>query len=190
MANVDSPRGLWPLYSKVGGEIRQGRYRVNDATDTGLFKGDLVSIEDGGNIDASAVDAGVIVVGVFAGAEATKSGKRVWLNTIPADPITAGYSDIWAYVWDDPYTVFGIQADTGTALAEATSLYETANHVAGAGSATTGISAHELDASDVGTGGQLKIIGKIDRPDNTWAEHVDLEVMIAEHFYNAAVAGV
>lgn len=92
-------------------------------------------------------------------------------------------------VYDDPNIVFGVQADTGTAVA-ATDRFATANHVATTGSTTTKLSANELDSSDIGTGAQLKIIGIIDEPNNSWAEHVDLEVIFNEHLYKAAVAGI
>jgi len=191
MANADKPRGFWPIRTLTGGEIRTERFRVNDSTDTALFKGDLVAFEATGNIDAAAADAGVIVCGVLESVEYTDAnGKRVYDHYIPADPITAGYSDIWANVWANPYIVFGVQADTGTALAEATTLNATANHVAGTGNTTTKLSGHELDSDNVGTGGQLGIIGIVDRPDNVWGENVDLEVVIKEHYFNAAVAGV
>ena len=70
--------------------------------------------------------------------------------------------------------------------------FSTANHVAGAGDASLGLSGHELDSSQAAAAGgaQLKILGLIDRPDNVWGEHAEVEVLINEHAYNAAVAGV
>lgn len=171
MANVDNPKGFWPIRHQCGGEIRSNEYIVT--TGSTVYRGDLLKVVAAGTVEAAAADAGVIVVGVAA-EYASDSGSAGGVKVL---------------VYDDPYIVFGIQADTGTAVA-ATGVFATANHVAGSGSATTFLSGHELDSSDIGTGAQLKIIGKISEPNNSWAEHVDLEVLISEHLYKAAVAGV
>lgn len=170
MANVDNPKGFWPVGHLTGGEIRTNSYLIT-ASQT-IYKGDLLKVVAGGTVQASAADDGVIVVGVAA---EYKVGNSSGTTSIQ--------------VYDDPYIIFGVQADTGTAPA-AEDVFETANHVAGSGSTTTKLSGHELDASDIGTGAQLKIIGIIDEPNNSWAEHVDLKVIINEHLYKAAVAGV
>ncbi|MCR4288281.1 MAG: hypothetical protein NUW09_09755 [Deltaproteobacteria bacterium] len=171
MANVDNPRGFWPVRHLCGGEIRTNEYIVT--TGSTVYQGDLLKVVDAGTVEASAANDGVIVVGVAA-EYASDSGSAGGVKVL---------------VYDDPYIVFGVQADTGTAVA-ATEVFETANHVAGSGSATTLLSGHELDASDIASGAQLKIIGKINEPNNAWAEHVNLEVLINEHLYKAAVAGV
>jgi hypothetical protein len=173
MANVDNPKGFWPIRHLCGGEIRSNEYIVT--TGSTVYRGDLLKVVDAGTVEAAAADAGVIVVGVAA-EYASDSGSAGGVKVL---------------VYDDPYIVFGVQADTGTAVA-ATDVFETANHVAGSGSATTLLSGHELDSSEIAgsSGAQLKVIGKIDEPNNAWGEHVNLEVLINEHLYKAAVAGV
>ena len=170
MANVDNPKGLYPVGHLTGGEIRTQSYPMT-ASKT-LYKGDILKVVAAGTVEASAADDGLIVVGVAA--EYKVSGATVVVNI---------------QVYDDPNIIFGVQADTGTAVA-ATAVFATANHVAGSGSTTTKLSGHELDSSDIGTGAQLKILGMIDEPNNSWAEHVDLRVIFNEHLYKAAVAGV
>ena len=169
MANADRPRGMWPIRHLLGGEIRTSKYILT--TGATVFVGDLLKAVTGGTVEAAAADDGVIVVGVSA------------------EYIAAGAADTKVQVWDDPYIVFGIQADSGTAIA-ATDVFRAADHVAGSGSATTGFSGHELDASALAGGGgdQLKVIGKMDAPDNAWGEHVNLEVIFSEHMYTANVA--
>lgn len=171
MANVDSPKGFWPLRHLCGGEIRTNQYTLT--TGSTAYKGDLLKVVAAGTVEPSAADDGTIVVGVAA--------------EYVDDSASVGGQNI--AVWDDPYIVFGVQSDSGTATTSA-DMFATANHVAGSGSTTTHLSGHELDASDITTGSQLKIIGLISTPDNAWGEHSKLEVLINEHLYKAAVAGV
>lgn len=171
MANVDNPRGFWPVAHLCGGQIQTREFIVT--TGQVIYQGDLLKVMAAGTVEESDANDGVIVIGVAA--------------EYVTDAASAGGKKIQVYC--DPYIVFGVQADTGTAPTAA-DLFAQANHVAGAGSATTKLSGHELDASDITTGGQLRIIGKVESPDNAWGEHVDLLVVISEHYFNAAVAGV
>jgi len=171
MANNDHPKGLWPVGHLTGGEIRTRGYTLT--TGQTVFKGDLLKVVAGGTVQASAANDGIIVVGVAA--------EKV------DDSASAGGKQVLVY--DDPDIIFGAQSSTGANPA-ATDVFATANHVAGVGSGTTGLSGHELDATNIGTGSQLKIIGKIDASDNAWGLNVDLKVIFNEHLYKAAVAGV
>lgn len=171
MANTDNPKGLWPVRNAAGGEIRATQYTMTASAT--VYQGDLVKIVAAGTVEAAAADIGTACIGVAAEYKVATA--------------VAGATTLLVY--DDPNLLFGVQADSGTALTIA-AVGNTANHVAGSGSATTKMSGHELDASDVGTGAQLKIIRLIPRADNSWAEHADLEVRINEHHYSAAVAGV
>lgn len=171
MANADQPRGLWPVRHLLGGEIRTSKYTLT--TGATVFIGDVLKAVAGGTVEAAAADDGVIVVGVSA------------------EYIAAGAAGTKVKVWDDPYIVFGIQADTGTAV-NAADIFRASDHVAGSGSAVTKLSGHELDSSEAaaGSGVQLFIIGKIKQPDNAWGEHVDLEVIFNEHIYRKVQAVV
>lgn len=170
MANLDNAKGFWPIGHLTGGVIRTNEYLIT-ASQT-IYQGSLLKVVDGGTVEDAAADAGVIVIGVAA---EYKVG-----NSSGTTPIA---------VYDDPYIIYGVQADTGTAPTAA-DVFETANHVVGSGSTTTKLSGNELDSSDIATGAQLKILGKIDEPNNAWGEHVDLRVIINEHLFKAAVAGV
>ncbi len=162
MANVDSPRGFWPLYHKTGGKIQANTYILT--TGAIAYQGDLLTAQAAGTVTPSTANDGIVVIAVAA----------EYVN----DALSAGGKKILAY--DDPMIVFGVQADSGTTVA-ATAVFATANHVAGSGSSTTYMSGHELDSSDIGTGLQMRILGKVNTPDNAWGEHVDLEVLIVEH---------
>lgn len=175
MANIDAPIGLWPVRHLTGGEIRANEYIVT--TGATIYQGDLLKVVAAGTVEPSAANDGVIVIGVaaeYVSDSASAAGKKI-------------------RVYDDPYIVFGVQMDdAGVITSSAADVFATANHLAGSGSATTYLSGHELDESDIGTGGQLRILGLCNTRDanNAWGDHADVEVQIAEHIFNAAVAGV
>jgi hypothetical protein len=170
MANVDNARGFWPVEHLTGGDITRCREYPMTASAT-VYQGDLLKIVAGGTVEAAAADIGTTCIGVAAEYKVA----------------SATANDVKVLVYDDPYMVFGVQADAAVAY---TDVGNTANHVAGTGSSTTLLSGHELDASDIDTGAQLKILGKIEAEDNTYAANVDLKVLINEHHYKAAVAKV
>lgn len=171
MSNIDNPRGFWPVGHLCGAPITTKEFVVT--TGQTIYQGDLLKVVAAGTVEESDADDGVIVIGVAA--------------EYVDDSGSAGGKKIRVYA--DPYIEFGVQSDSGTATTSA-AVFATANHVAGSGSSTTKLSGHELDSSDIGAGGQLEILGLLDTPDNAWGEHSKLRVRIAEHKWNAAVAGV
>ena len=181
MANVDAPKGFWPIRSIAGGEIRTISRFVSSNTGTVLYLGDLVSAESTGNIEAAAANDGVIVTGVFAGCKYTDADGQIhYSDVLPATK--TNFTNMEAFMWEANNYVFGVQASTGADPA-VTDTWATANHAAGAGDSTRKLSGHELDSTDIGSGLQLRILGKVDRPDNAWGTHVDLEVLINENIY-------
>jgi hypothetical protein len=170
MANVDQLQGFYPIRHLTGGEIRTNTYFVT--TSAAIFKGDLVSAINTGCVSASTANDGYIVVGVAA-------------EYVPAATSATAYTPIQVY--DDPMIVYGIQCDSGTAPA-VTDIFACANHVATTGNTTTGLSKHELDASDIGTGLQLRILRKVSDPNNAWGEHVDVEVLLNECLFSGSCA--
>lgn len=172
MANLDRPIGFWPIKQLDGNNTpAPNEYIVT--TGATIYRGDLVTAAAAGTVGASTANDGVLVVGVaaeYVSDSGSAAGKKI-------------------LIYDNPYTVFGVQADTGTSPA-ATAVFATANHVVGSGNATTKLSGHELDSSDIGTGLQCRILGKIDTPDNEWGEHVKLRVLLSEHAYLAAAASI
>lgn len=174
MPNIDAPIGFWVSRHLTGGEIRAKDYCVTaNAT---IFRGDLLKVVAAGTVEASAAGGGVTVIGVAA---EYKVGNA------------AGTTKILVY--DDPYIIFGVQMDDeGLIVSSAIDVFATANHLAGIGSTTTYLSGHELEESNIGTGGQLRILGLCNTrdPNNAWGDWADVEVQIAQHLFNAAVAGV
>ena len=169
MANTDYPHGFKPVRHNSGGEIRSREYILT--TGATVFQGEALKVVAAGTVEQAATNDGLIVIGVAA--------------EYADDSASAG--GVVVAVYDDPNIVFSVQADGALA---ATGVFATANHVAGTGTAGTGMSTDELDASDIGIGGQLEVLGKVDTPGNDWAANVEVEVMFAEHKRKAAVAGV
>jgi hypothetical protein len=189
MANTDRPRGMWPIRHLTGGEIRMTAYQI-DVSDTSIItKGDPVIREDDGYVAIGA--AGGVFLGVAAGfVYKDADGDWHFSDQIPATKTS--FKDInnaagaTVYVWDDPDIVFGVQADGNTTIADR---FATFPIVTTDGNTTTKISACELDTTG-GSGDELKIIDKVNRPDNDWGTNVDLEVIINDHAYRAVKAGV
>lgn len=177
MANDDTPRGFWPIRHLAGGTIRLTEFLIASAYNTNIFRGDVVKLVAGGGIELAA--AGNRFVGVFQGVSYVNAqGEQKYSKYWPANTVA---TDIKASVWSDPNIVFGVQSAGSTVAADVGNL---GDHVAGTGSTTTGISAHELNGT-TGTGvAGFRILGKIDSPDNAWGTNVLLEVQPAEHEFN------
>jgi len=186
MSTVDKKYGFVPvghlLMGNYNGKTR--RYVVDAANTPGIFKGDLVMIQADGNIGAATAGIGLACIGV-AQAFYTSTGTPIAAGYLAAS--TAGLVD----VIDDPYVIFRVQEDgAGTSLfGDATGVGATADHVIGTGDTTTGISGHTLNSDS--TDAQLKVLGLYKVEGNAWADtYTEIEVLINEHHYKAAVAGV
>jgi hypothetical protein len=190
MANVDKPFGLRALGNlSATGSQKQFGYQIADNQSGAIFQGDLVTLKDGFilQFDPSSHTA---AVGVFNGVFYTDptTGKPTFKNYYPGSVnITQG--KITADVLDDPNQLFIIQSDEDIEQAD---FGKNADVVVGSGSTTTGLSAMELDSSDIGTGAakNLKLIGIYDTPGNALGNFCQVVVKINEHLYGSAgVAG-
>lgn len=149
MATTAAPYGLRPI-NLVGGQQFAGSTRqisIASGYDTNIFYGDVVAIGLDGTIvkvedvgtNADPFPAGT--VGVFLGCSYTSPTLGYFLQAQywPADTVS---SDAYAYVCDDPDTLFQIQADdevTQTMLGSNFGVNQTA------GSTSTGNSKVALD---------------------------------------------
>tara|TARA_R110000824_G_scaffold2970_2_gene13546 strand:- start:1075 stop:1638 length:564 start_codon:yes stop_codon:yes gene_type:complete len=180
MANADTPRGAWPIRHQTGGTIRASEHTIASAFGTDIFRGDFVKLVAGGGIEDA--DAGDRLIGVFQGCDYTNAaGEVIFSKYWPASTV-ATY--IKAYVFDDPRIIFGIQSAGSTVAADVGTL---ANHVAGSGSTTTGLSAHEINGTTSTAYAGLRVIGKDGAPNNDWGTNVNLEVTIYEHEYGSSL---
>ena len=145
--------GLEPIRQANGGTIRNNNfvdgngYRIAATAPTAYFEGDTVSLSSGLLVqDIGSGDLGAIV-GVFWGAEYAdnSSGDVKFVRSIAAS--TVAKAQFKAYVYDDPMTIFKMQADqAGTALTSA-DVGANAQNLTGSGSTVTFKAGSSLDSS-------------------------------------------
>jgi hypothetical protein len=145
--------GLEPIRQANGGTIRNNNfvdgngYRIAATAPTAYFEGDTVSLSSGLLVqDIGSGDLGAIV-GVFWGAEYAdnSSGDVKFVRSIAAS--TVAKANFKAYVYDDPSTIFKMQADqAGSALTSA-DVGANAQNLTGSGSTVTFKAGSSLDSS-------------------------------------------
>lgn len=172
MANVNAPRGFFLVDSLNGADVSSVQsYPVAVGNGTAIFAGDpLTAVNDGTFVPSLAGD-GIKVAAVAVGF-ATSNGRA--LLYLPAS--TAG-TVIGLPVRGN---IFGVQVDESLA---ATDVSATADFVVGTGNVNTGVSAYQLDSSDIGTGQQLRILGKLDTPTNAYGTNCIAKVQFVENLY-------
>ena len=180
MANADTPFGLKCV--RGGGTLE--KCYVSSSYATALFIGDAVDIDptladkdDTGvyqTVEAASAGDGEYIYGVIEGIEPNRDNLSQ--QYIPAS--TGGY----VYVNVDPYAIFHIQDDASGTPTDVF-IGENANIVVGAGSSTTGISGHELDATtpSANASNQLTILRLANIEDNSLGTNAIWEVKINLH---------
>lgn len=191
MANTDSPRGAIPVGTLSGspwaGSVRE--YPVDSSNGTAIFRGDFITLEDDGNVAPAA--AGGVLLGVCVGVRVNRTiAATEHPGYLPAS--TAGY----VLVCTAPDAIYEIQEDSAGGAMVATNVGSMGDIVAGAGSTTTGLSAHELDSSDVITkdasaaSAQLQVIALVPKEDNEIGTNAKWHVVINEHAFNPRTTGL
>lgn len=186
MANINGPFGLRPVRKLGGGEITQNEYSIATNYATAIYTGDVVEMTGTGRNIAQAAATNVDNVGVFRGCSYDDAqGNRVFSALWPG--VSDGKTNIVAYVIDDPDVVFECQADT---IAEA-DIGNLADWNVGTGNAATGVSGlYWQDSTKGTTGGSLRAMRLVNRPDNAYGAYAKIEVMFAEHVLKGVVSGV
>jgi hypothetical protein len=120
MAAIVSPYGLKPI-NLLGGQSFSGgaprEYSVVADT-TAFFLGDMISVSSAGLLArvATTPTAGTTagIIGVCTGVRYTNpvTKQSTWGQFLPANATTAGYTDIFVYVLDDPDQIYQIQGST------------------------------------------------------------------------------
>ena len=176
MANVDAAFGLTPVRHLSGnGYSRANVYTITSGLAENIFTGDVVIITSGGVLTPHTATE-VNNIGVFGGVSYTAAdGSFVYSQYWPSGTVA---TDIKAYVYDDPYTVFKVQSAGAPAQTDVSSCAEV---VAGAGSTTTGQSGFEINGTMGASTASLKILGLYETPDNAFGTNAIVEVLINEH---------
>lgn len=201
MANADTPFGLRPVRYLSGapwnGQVRP--YLIPSSDATAVFIGDPVKLAGSAGTAGQKVDglpagglatviqaaAGDPIIGVVVGFEPIKTS----LETLHRAASTARI----AYVADDPNVIFEIQEVSGGTALTADEVGLNANFVVAAGSTTTGLSGVELNNATEATTAtlNLRILGLVQREDNTYGEHAKYEVLVNNHqLRGTGIAGV
>ena len=175
MANVDAAFGFVPVRHMSGNAPRTNKYTITSGLAENIFSGDMVILTADGVITPAGATE-VNQIGVFAGVSYTASdGSYVYSEYWPSGTTA---TDIVAYVYDDPYTVFKVQSAGSPAQ---TNIGNCADIVAGSGSTTTGRSGFEISGTMAATAAQCKIIALHDAPDNAFGANAVMEVLVNEH---------
>ena len=184
MANVDAAFGFVPIRHMSGNAPRTNKYTIASGLAENIFKGDMVIVVAAGTITPhTATETNNI--GVFDGCSYTASdGSYVYSEYWPSGTVA---TDIIAYVYDDPYTVFKAQSAGSPAQ---TNIMNCCDVVAGAGSTLTGQSGFELSGTMAAGIASCKIVALYDAPDNAFGANAIMEVVINEHLLGTNVAGI
>lgn len=191
MANIDRPNGLRPIRTLSGSPWSSSvmEFPVDSGNGTAIFIGDLVKLEDDGNVGPAG--AGGAVLGVCVGVKVDRAVVETeHPGYLPAS--TAG--NVLIVVAKD--CVYEVQEDSVGGAMVAASVGSNGDIAAGAGSTTTGRSAYELDSSDViandasAATATLRVIALSTRSDNAIGTEAKWEVIINEHQFADANIGL
>jgi len=188
MANKDAAFGMRPVGTLSGqSNMQTNEYFIADNEASSMFQGDPViqQASNTGFIDIGATGSETNI-GVLNGVlidNNPSTGKPSFQNFYTQTNVTSG--SIRAFVYDDPYMKFEIQGDTGT-NSDVTDRHEVADYVNMGTESANGISAAELDMSDLAaTDGSLKIVGFSTDPENNelGSAHMNYIVIWNEHTF-------
>lgn len=190
MANRNAPSGFQVTRHLAGGEQnRLNQYHIAAALAQNIFRGDLViPTVTSKNITLQAAVTNR-VVGVFDGVNYIDQNGEVqfrprWLSGQTLK--TGTVAD--ASVYDDPKSLFDVQASTTFALADIGAFADPTNAVAG--NAQTGQSGQQLDSTTIGSGAVLKIYDISRKVDNAFGTNARVTVAIALHYHGGAMTAI
>ncbi len=182
MSAVAAPFGLRPIYHPTGMD-RANVYQMLAAYATPIYKGTPVVLT-ANYINVAA--AGADWLGVFAGVTYTDAtGKPVITNYWPG--AVAGATNIQAWVWDDPNTIFEIQSAGSIAIGNVGDQTNFDASIA-TGNTLTGLSLATCTAALAGAGvqGSMRIMGVGQQVDNAWGDAFTIvQVSNARHQFVA-----
>lgn len=214
MANISRINGFRPIKHVTGAPYngQANLYAVSSSNGTAIFVGDLVKLAADGNT-AAGIQFVVPATAGVAGTGAAALGVVVGFVNAKLDPVTgamtsgsialdtpqylAASTAGYVLVADSPDLLFSVEATNGgSAYSFAVAdIGQNVNLYAGAGSTTTGSSAHSADLGDKGTTATLplKVWGVDKRIDNeVTGNYTKILVQINNHQYKGGTgtAGV
>jgi hypothetical protein len=132
MSATATPYGFRPV-NLQGGRVYAGAFRqipIASAYGTAIYMGDPVKLVSGGTVEKDTGTTALTPVGVFVGVAYTSATLGYWQQDQywPAGTVAA---DAMAYVVDDPFAIFQIQANgslAATALGLNAAIVQTAGN--------------------------------------------------------------
>lgn len=197
MSSTSAPFGFRPSYHNSG-RITAKAYVIATGYAQNIFQGDPVKLTDDGVIQLATSDGtrsgttdGVSMLGIFAGVQYNDSTGKPSLS--PFWPASTAGTDIVAWVYDDPETIYDVQYDnpsSGTTIQTAVGEQCDWTVASPGGSTQVGLSETKLTAIQA-TSGQFQITGIAGGPDNGITDaYVTVTVRINESQYKAPVNSV
>lgn len=199
MSSTSAPFGFRPSYHNSG-QIRPKAYTIASTYATSIYSGDPVKLTDNGVVQLGTSDGtrsgtvdGVALLGIFAGVQYLDSTGKPTISPFFTGGTTG--TEIVAWVYDDPETLFEVQYNNpgtpGTDTVQ-TAVGEECDWVVASpgGSTATGLSNTRLSAIQA-TSGQFQITGfAYNINDSLTDAYVVTTVRINEHHYKASVNSV
>lgn len=191
MSATNAPFGLRPAYAQDGDAGVPRRYTITGAYGTTIYKGSPVVLNTNGTITLAAVASDWL--GSFAGCDYIDStGKPNVSNFWPASQAIQSGTAANCYIYDDPTTVFDIQADATQVIAVIGDQADFTTAAIGTGTALTGLSLATF-GSPLGATvqGQMRVVGLEPFLDNAWGDAFPiLQVQNARHQFIANKAAI
>jgi hypothetical protein len=199
MSSTSAPFGFRASFHNSG-QIRPKAYTIASTYAANIFSGDPVKLVDAGTVQLGTSDgtrngtvAGILLLGIFAGCQYNDSSGKPTIS--PYWPSGATGTEIIAYVYDDPETLFNAQySNPGTpgTTSMQTAVGEEMDWVVASpgGSTSTGLSTTQIGVIE-STSGQFQLTGfGNDVGDSITDAYIVAIVRINEHQYKAAVNSI
>ena len=197
MSSTSAPFGFRPSYHNSG-QMRPKAYTIASTYAANIFSGDPVKLTDNGVIQLGTSDGtrtgtvdGISLLGIFAGCQYLDASGKPTIS--PFWPSGTTGTEIVAWVYDDPETLFDVQYNNpsaGTTVQTAVGEECDWTVASPGGSTQTGLSNTYLTAIQA-TSGQFQITGfAYSIFDSITDAYVQVTVRINEHHYKAPVNSV
>jgi hypothetical protein len=180
--------------------MRPKAYTIASTYAANIFQGDPVKLVDAGTVQLGTSDgtrsgtvAGILLLGIFAGCQYNDATGKPTIS--PFWPTGATGTEIIAWVYDDPETLFDAQytnpGTPGTTTMQ-TAVGEECDWVVASpgGSTRTGLSTTQLGVIEA-TSGQFQITGFANNINDSLTDaYIVATCRINEHIYKAAVNSI
>jgi hypothetical protein len=199
MSSTSAPFGFRASFHNSG-QIRPKAYTIASTYAANIFSGDPVKLVDAGTVQLGTSDGtrsgtvdGISLLGIFAGCQFNDSLGKPTVS--PYWPSGTTATEIIAYVYDDPETLFNVQYSNpgtpGTTTMQ-TAVGEEMDWVVASpgGSTSTGLSNTQIGVIQA-TSGQFQMTGFGNEVgDSITDAYIVAIVRINEHQYKAAVNSI